>query len=135
MSCPPQVLQEAPEHLPGLHPRDRVHVQPVRLPGAAGLLQVDGLRRVQLQGRAQPAYPLHQHVSVQLQRPHQQASVPGTGDPPPPPPPPPLTCPLPSFSLCVHSRPSLVLTCLSVSLELTCMFFFVELTCLSVCLL
>lgn len=38
-----QVFQEAAEHLPGLHPRDRLHVQPVWLPRSAGLLQVDSL--------------------------------------------------------------------------------------------
>lgn len=41
-SC--QVFQEAFEHLPELHPRDRLHVQPVWIPHPAGLLQVDGLR-------------------------------------------------------------------------------------------
>lgn len=62
-----QVLQEATEHLPGLHPGDRLHVEPVWLPRPVGLLQVDGLRRLHLQGRSQPSHPLHQHVSVQLQ--------------------------------------------------------------------
>lgn len=38
-----QVFQEASEHLPGLHPRDRLHVHPVWLPRSAGLLQVDSL--------------------------------------------------------------------------------------------
>lgn len=62
-----QVLQEASEHLPGLHSRDCLHVQPVWLPRPAGLLQVDGLRCIHLKRRAQPAHPLYQYVPLQLQ--------------------------------------------------------------------
>lgn len=61
-----QVLQEATEHLSGLHPGNRLHDQSVWLFSSAGILQVDGLRCLHLQGCPQPAHPLHQHVSLQL---------------------------------------------------------------------
>lgn len=76
-----QVLQEASEHFPGLHPRDCLHVELVWLPCPADLLQVDSLHRPDFQGCSQPAHPLYQHVSLQLRWPHQQTPLRGTGAP------------------------------------------------------